>query len=702
MIRHCALLCCAILALVGTMTSAELPEVYREDFNAQNPAWTTGGWQYGSATINGGVYRIVRSFRGGWWYLPAPLVYLDLKADYDIEVRLKWNAGQATSLLGLVYATADIGNANILGYTPGGNLAAYRYEQESQQEVIPSAPVQALKQGTEWNILTIRRRGSAVAVVVNDEVVTYTEEPRVYGRTIGIAVAGACGLDVDYLVVRQQQEPIRLAKDYPKNVQRENLGPLVNSSAGDLSPVISADGRKLYIGRYPYRRNIGNPEAEDIYVSNLQPDGTWGQMMNVGPPLNNWGSNFLISITPDGNTAIVGNTYYPDGRPRGAGISVTSRTENGWWTVPTQVHIDRYYNRNRFSEMCLDPSGQHLIMAAQRDDSFGDKDLYVSTRKPDGTFSEPLHIPALSTWGNEMSPFVAADGQTLYFATDGLRGYGGMDVWMSRRLDDTWQNWSQPENLGPSINTDKWDAYFTVPADGKYAYMSASNDTDGSADIYRIQLTAGVAPRPTVLVSGRVLDATTKKPIATVVQYESLTKNVSVGEAHSVLPEGSYAIALAAGDLYGFRAEAKGYYPISDQLDTRELQQFNEIHRDLYLVPLRANEIIRLANVFFDFSKSELRPESQTELNRLVELLRQNTTMTIELHGHTDDVGGSADNKRLSTKRVEAVKRYLESMGVDPKRLKAIGHGESKPLAPNSTEEGRQQNRRVEFKIVRL
>lgn len=692
----------ALLLLYAFQTSAQgLPEVFREDFDSVSQAWSTGTWQYGAARIADGSYQIKRSARGGWWYLTTPPLFLDPKQDYDIETRMRWRSGAENAMLGIVYATADIGNANVVGFSAAGQVTAYRYRGEQFVEVIPWTPVQALNKGSEWNTLTIRRRGSALAIVVNGDVVTYTEEPLLFGRAIGIALAGALVVDVDYVAVRQAQEPIRLAKEHPVNVQRENLGPKVNSSGGDLSPVISADGRKLYIGRYPYAGNIGDPSAEDIYVSDLNADGTWGTMMNIGPPLNNWGSNFLISITPDGNTAIVGNTYFPNGGPRGGGISITHRTENGW-TIPQEVRIDRYYNRNRFSEMCLDPSGQRLIMAAQRDDSKGEKDLYVSTRKPDGTFSEPLHINALSTWGNEMSPFVAADGQTIYFATDGLRGYGGMDVWMSRRLDNTWLNWSEPENLGPCINTDRWDAYFTVPANGTYAYMSATSNLDGSADIYRIKLTAGVAPRPTVLVRGRVLDATTKKPVATTVRYESLTQNLSVGDALSALPEGTYAIALPAGDLYGFRAEAEGYYPISDQLDTRTLESFTEIERDLYLVPLRKDEVIRLANVFFDVNQSQLRPESKTELDRLVQLLMQNGSMVIELNGHTDDVGSGADNKRLSTERVEAVKTYLVSAGIDATRLKTVGHGESKPLASNATEEGRQLNRRVEFRIVKL
>jgi len=297
---------------------------------------------------------------------------------------------------------------------------------------------------------------------------------------------------------------------------------------------------------------------------------------------------------------------------------------------------------------------------------------------------------------------MAADGVTLYFASDGRRGYGNVDIWMTRRLDDSWTKWSKPKNLGPKINTPEWDAYFTLPANGEYAYLCGTSPVDQSADLYRIRLTKGVQPQPVVLVSGRVLDASTKKPIATNVEYESLTTRVSAGTALSEPVQGSYKIVLPAGDLYGFRAEAPGYYPVSDQLDTRTLSKYTELERNLYLVPIRKNEVIRLNNLFFDFAKSELRPESFAELDRLAQFLAANTAIVIELSGHTDNVGQDVENRRLSQERVNAVRTFLVNKGVGEKRLRAVGMGKSKPLASNATEEGRQRNRRVEFKIVSM
>jgi len=702
MIKAVAVSCWLLLLAVPFPVAAQdLPVTFRDDFSTSAFGWPQGRNRSSYAEIKDGVYHCASDNRTGIQYLQAPVTYVDYSEDFDVEIRVRWLSGRHDVPFGIAFAAAGPYDHSALVINARGEYRFQQYVQRQYQEITDWFPNGAIDTMKQWNTITLKKRGTAVNAVINGYTIGSVEAPQVLGRGFGIVTWERIEIEVDEFIIRQKQQMIRLAPDHPTSGTRENLGPNVNTTGGDLSPVITADGRFLFIGRYPFAGNIGNPQTEDIYVSEYQADGTWGKTQNVGRPLNNAGSNYLISITPDLNTALVGNTYYPNGAPRGGGVSVTYRTEDGWM-VPQAVRIDNYYNQHRFAEMCLDPSGTHLIMAIQREDTEGEKDLYVSHKRDNGSFTEPENIRGINTWGNEMSPFVAADGETMYFATDGRKGYGGTDIWMTRRLDDTWLNWSEPENLGPIINTEGWDAYYTVPARGDYAYLSATNPQNGSADIYRVKLTEGVKPKPVVLVRGRVLDATTKKPVAALVNYESLSKRTKVGEARSAPKDGAYAIALPAGDLYGFRASADGYYPVSDQLSTKGLGEYAEIERDLYLVPLRKNETIRLNNLFFDTGESELRPESLPELDRLVLFLQQRPQIVIELSGHTDNVGSSASNKALSQERVNAVKTYLVSKGVDTSRLKAVGYGENEPIAPNTTEEGRQQNRRVEFKIVNI
>lgn len=678
-----------------------ISEVYRDDFTDNKGHWKVGNWSNGSATIANGIYTIDRIPQSNEWYIETS-AFVDYDADYDIEMKVRQISGVTNHGYGIAWGAGDAQNFNGVIVSADGHYKIYTGRAGQQTDVIGWTPIVGIPPLGTWHTIIVRKRGSGMSLLLDGTTIVGFENLAISGGNLGVVLNNKMKIEVDDFVIKQVPKPIVLADDHPINVPRISLGSGVNCSGGDLSPVITANGKRLYFGRYPFSGNMGDTTTEDIWYTDLQKDGSWGTAQNAGSPLNNEGANFLISISPDENSVLLGNTYSNTGRPRGAGVSSSVKTSQGW-SIPKEVRIDNYYNRHRFSESCLDPSGMVLMMAIQRDDSRGQKDLYFSRRKSDGTFSVPTSCgPNINTWGSEMSPFLAADGATLYFASDGRRGFGGVDIWMTRRLDDTWTRWSEPKNLGPSINSPEWDAYYTVPARGDYAYLCGMNPENGSADLYRIKLTKGVQPNPVVLVSGRVIDASTKKPIATNVEYESLTKSKIIGIARSEPDQGAYKIVLPAGDLYGFRAEAPGYYPVSDRLDTRNLTDYAELTRDLFLVPIRKNETIVLNNLFFDFGKADLRQESFAELDRLAQFLVESPKITIELSGHTDNVGGDAANKVVSQERVNAVKLYLQGRSVADARMKAVGYGKTKPLAPNVSEEGRQRNRRVEFKILSM
>jgi outer membrane protein OmpA-like peptidoglycan-associated protein len=272
-------------------------------------------------------------------------------------------------------------------------------------------------------------------------------------------------------------------------------------------------------------------------------------------------------------------------------------------------------------------------------------------------------------------------------------------MYVCRRLDDSWTHWSEPQNLGPDINTPDWDAYYTVPASGDYGYFVSGKGSYGGEDIFRVKLPDALKPSPVVLVSGKVLDKKTGKPLAAQIRYELLPGGKEVGVARSNPITGEYKITLPAGSNYGFRADAKGYIAVSENLDLTKQKKYIEIHKDLELAPIEAGQTIRLNNIFFEFSKSDLKSESFAELDRLVSMMQTSSAMEVQVSGHTDNVGSDAQNKLLSEARARAVKEYFVKKGIETKRLKTIGYGRTKPVATNDTEEGRQQNRRVEFTI---
>ncbi len=480
----------------------------------------------------------------------------------------------------------------------------------------------------------------------------------------------------------------------------QNLGPAVNSVYDDILPVIAPDGKTLYFCRSLSPENIGGGR-QDIWYAELLPDGTWGRAKNIGTPLNNRDNNYLCSITPDGNTIIVGDGY-SDAKNRQRSIAISKRTADGW-SVPRAVNIRNFYNNNRFGEYSLSNDGKTMILAVERSDSRGGKDLYVSFREDDTTWTEPQNLgPVVNSVGHEATPFIASDNTSLYFASDGHGGYGAFDVFVTRRLDSTWTNWSEPENLGATINTSGWDLYYTIPANGEFAYYVSYNSSFGAGDIFRVRLPEKVRPRPVVLVYGRVLNKKTNEPIETDIFYEILPQGTEAGLARSTPTTGEYKIVLPAGKSYGFRASAPNFLSVNDNLDLTQLKEYTEIRRDLYLVPIEAGTSVQLNNIFFDYAKASLRSESYPELNRVAKLLVENPGMVIEVGGHTDDRGGDDYNQKLSLARAQSVADYVVKRGnIDPSRTVAVGYGEAKPVATNTTDDGRQKNRRVEVVILK-
>jgi len=486
------------------------------------------------------------------------------------------------------------------------------------------------------------------------------------------------------------------SSEYQNNIERLNDN--VNSNYSDLAPLISPDGKILFFTREGDPRNLGGANDQDIWYSIIDSNGIFEKAENIGPPLNNAYSNFAISVTPDGNSLIVGNIYTQNEPPM-QGVSI-SHLQNDKWNYPEPLKINNYYNKSRYSTFYYANDSKTLLFGIVRDDSYGSYDLYVSFLQSDGSWSEPKNLgPEINTAGDELSPFLASDLATLYFSSNSYPGYGKNDIFMSRRLDSTWQHWSEPINLGNQINTPEWDAYFSVPASGEYAYLVSYRDGIYREDIYRIKLPQSLKPESVVLISGKVLNSKTNAPILAKIVYEELPQGKEVGTAISNDSTGEYKITLPGNKKYGFRATAEGFLGISENIDLTNLVEYQELKRDLYLVPVQKGAKFLINNIFFEFGKFNLLPESYPELNRLAEFLKKNPEIRIKISGYTDNIGSTEDNQILSQKRADAVREYLISKGIEVERITTLGYGEKDPIATNKTEKGRALNRRVEFEI---
>lgn len=480
---------------------------------------------------------------------------------------------------------------------------------------------------------------------------------------------------------------------------KEILGSEINSNKAELNPLITPDGQKLFFIREDHPDNTMSPEhSQDIWMSKLE-NGKWGAARHLNAPFNQQYYSAVIGFSADGNTRYI-KGYWAKGEMQREGFSFCTLTKKGWGD-PVGLKV-KNYNKLR-TEGTTVSSNMHcsnnILMMGFVPHKKKRHDIYVSFRIDETTFTEPKSIGLNTDAYDEFSPFLAADGVTLYFSSDRPGGYGSGDIWMSRRLDSTWMNWSEPVNMGPEINSRGWDAWYSVSAKGDEAYLTMSNGAN-KADICRVKLREEVRPKPVALIRGKVLDKTTGKPLSASIIYQLLPEATVAGNAISNEETGEYQIVLPFGKNYGFNAAANGYYAISEHLDLTGLQEYTELTRDLYLVPIEKGQTVRLNNIFFETGKSELKPESFPELDRVVKMLQENPQMTIEIAGHTDNVGSDADNKTLSAKRSAAVVNYLVAHGVAQSRLTSVGHGEEKPIGTNDTEQGRAMNRRVEFTIT--
>ncbi len=487
---------------------------------------------------------------------------------------------------------------------------------------------------------------------------------------------------------------VKVASDVKFYSKAEKLSGNINSEYTEVNPIISPDGKTLFVNRKDYPPNNADDE---IWYSVLQSNGEWGKLLNMGTPLNNANHNFVNSVTPDGNTMLLGNEYYADPNAWGSGFSITRRTAKGW-SFPQNARIKNFVNTDRYVNFFLTNDGRRVLMNIAREDTRGSSDLYVSFLQPDGSWSESKSLGnTINSTGSECCAFMASDGVTLYFSSDGYNTYGSNDIFMSRRLDDTWQKWTEPLNIGNDVNSSAWDAYFTIPAKGDYAYFVRNGD------IYRIRINEEIKPHPVVLVNGIVYNQKTNAVIGDAqIHYEYLPGGNEAGIATSHPVTGEYKIVLPAGYEYGFLANEKGYLPVSDNFSAKELKEYAEIKRDLYLVPVEVGQTVRLNNIFFDFGKATLREESFPELNRVVKFLNENPNAKINITGHTDNVGSDEENLKLSDARAKAVMDYLISQKIAVTRLQSKGYGETQPVETNDREEGRQLNRRVEFTIIGL
>ncbi len=513
----------------------------------------------------------------------------------------------------------------------------------------------------------------------------------------------------------------------PVRVFIDNLESAINTPYPEYSPVINADETVLIFTSRHNTTTGGKTDPndlkyyEDVYISYKDNNNEWGKAKNPGKPLNANLHDATIGLSPDGQTLYV---YRGD---KGGDIYV-SRLKGNVWSKPIRLNknINTKYHESGAS---LSPCGRMLYFVSDKPGGIGGHDIYVSELDKKGNWKAAMLLPAtINTQYDEEGVFMHSDGKTLYFSSMGHNTMGGYDIFKS-----VFENgrWSTPENIGYPINTAGDDVFFSISASGRHGYYSSSRAGGyGDQDIYIITFLGlekpminnsddnllawktqaitetviekliDIATPSVTLFKGRTLDAVTHDPVEAKIILSDIDKNEELATFSSNSVTGRFLISLPSGKNYGIAVTAFGYLFHSENFNIPEKAVYQEIEKDIFLNKIAVGSTVVLRNIFFDFDAATLRAESKNELDRLVKLMKDQTSLKIEISGHTDNVGSAQYNKTLSERRAKSVVDYLISDGIKADRLTFKGYGFDIPIASNETDEGRQQNRRVEFKIL--
>ncbi len=540
------------------------------------------------------------------------------------------------------------------------------------------------------------------------------------------------GQESEFKIVRKliaEVENGKLLVQHPERVWIDNLGEQINSKAPEYAPLISTDESLLIITARRANTTGGhldemdNLPIEDLYYSR-NTGGVWSPLTNMGEGVNSTAHDASSGLSPDGKTLFVFK-----GTIKGGGDIYVSNLQEGFWSKPRALGKNVNTDAHE-SAASLSYDGSLLYFVSEKPGGMGGRDIYVSTwdaKKEDWGVAQNLGGVVNSEY-DEDGVYIHPDGKTIYFSSKGHNTMGGNDIFYSEMVDG---KWSAPVNIGYPINTPDDDVFFVVAADGRTAYYSSIRDEGhGEKDIYRItflgpekqpvlnveeQLFAGrpektpevviqrevkIRTSKMTLLKGIVVDDATNEPVEAKID---LTDNRTSGVLATFTTEkssGAYLVSLPAGRNYGINVNADKYLFYSMNFDIPDTAYFREFYTVIRLKRIKIGESIVLRNIFFDYNAFTIRDESEAELTRLRDLIMENPQIKVEISGHTDNVGGDKYNQDLSENRARAVVEYLVGKGIPNERLIYKGYGKSEPIATNETDEGRQENRRTEFKII--
>ena len=535
--------------------------------------------------------------------------------------------------------------------------------------------------------------------------------------------------EIDKRVYECKQGKI-LLRD-PLSVKFKNLGSVVNSKYSDYGAFFTTDMSRMY---YTSRRQkkdkdklskVDNQYFEDIYAT-IKLNDSWVRSKNMGRPINKKGHDATAGISNDGQKIFI---YRNNKKGDKGGDLFFSSLKGDKWKKPKKLSgvINTKYQETTAS---LNFDEKVLYFVSARKGGHGGRDIYRCFLNEKGKWYGAENLgPKINSPFDEDFVFIHPDGKSMYFSSKGHNSMGGYDIFKSEILDDG--SFSSPVNIGYPLNTPSDDVEFRLNAKGDFGiYTSVKPGGFGEKDIYEVkflgkgkpmllsteeQLLSGkneiiqeVYVEPSVdvpqndvtILKGRIIDDKTKQALEASIEIVDNNTNKVIANFTSNIKTGKYLVCLPSGINYGISIAAPDHLFHSENVDIPQATGYQEIIKEIGLKSLEVGSKVVLKNIFFDYNKSSIKSSSLPELERLVELLITEMGVKIEISGHTDNIGSGSYNQKLSEERAKSVVDFLVELGISPERLKYAGYGFDRPIADNSTEEGRKQNRRTEFSII--
>jgi outer membrane protein OmpA-like peptidoglycan-associated protein/Tol biopolymer transport system component len=480
----------------------------------------------------------------------------------------------------------------------------------------------------------------------------------------------------------------------PVKYEPINMGFYINSEHRDYFPALTADNETIIFSRVVN----GN---EDFYTSTKK-DNEWQKAKPLSNQINTPNYNEgAQSISPDGKYLFFTGCNRTDGYGR-CDIYIAIKEGNEWGKVKNLGNI---VNSDFWeAQPAISPDGNTLYFVSNRLGGIGGYDIWKSTLTDEGSWTEPINLgPQINTPYDESTPFMHADGKTLYFSSDGWPGLGKKDIFMSQLNHNG--VFSEPVNLGYPINSFNDETGFIVTANGNEGLFSSDfkNGGFGNFDIYRFKIPSSIKPNPTTYIKGIVKDSKSKNLLSASVLVVDIQSNTAVFNDFTDEETASFLTVTPIGSKYLFHVQADGYAFYSKHIELNDSTSvYKPLLIEILLEKLEKGNKVNLENVFFDTNKFDLLPASKIELELLAEMLQRNNNLSIEISGHTDNEGSEKLNQKLSENRAKAVYDFLIANGIEKKRLSYRGYGASQPKSNNQTNEGKQLNRRTEFLITSI